>query len=36
MALKSEITSGFWTGIGFALAVLLWGVGQMLMNRGRG
>jgi Na+-translocating ferredoxin:NAD+ oxidoreductase RnfE subunit len=35
MPIRSEITNGFWVGIGFALAVLVWGSLQMLLNRGR-
>lgn len=34
MAARSEITNGFWVGIGFALALLVWGMVQMLLHRG--
>ena len=36
-AVSSQLQNGFWVGIGFALAFLLWGTVQMLMHRsGRG
>lgn len=29
-----QLQSGFWLGIGFALAYLVWGMVQMLIARG--
>lgn len=33
---RTQITNGFWTGVGFALAVLVWSVLQMVLNRAKG
>lgn len=29
----SQLQNGFWVGIGFALAFLVWGVLQMMVHR---
>lgn len=35
-AYTSQIQNGFWVGIGFALAFLVWGIMQMLLSRAKG
>jgi hypothetical protein len=36
MAVAAEVKNGFWVGIGFALAFLVWGLLQMLIHRAEG
>lgn len=33
MALPTELTNGFWLGLGLAAAFLLWGSLQLLIHR---
>lgn len=35
-AYSGQIQNGFWVGIGFALAFLLWGAVQMMFHRAEG
>lgn len=32
-AVSSQLQNGFWVGIGFALAFLVWGALQLLLHR---
>lgn len=32
--LPAQMQNGFWVGIGFALALMVWGLIQMLIHRG--
>ena len=32
-AVSAQLQNGFWVGIGFALAFLVWGALQMLLHR---
>jgi hypothetical protein len=32
----SQLQNGFWVGIGFSLAFLVWGVLQMMVHRAKG
>lgn len=32
----SQLQNGFWVGIGFALAFLVWGALQMMVHRAKG
>ena len=34
--LSGQLQNGFWVGIGFALAFMVWGAAQMLLNRAKG
>jgi hypothetical protein len=36
MALPSQLQNGFWVGMGFAIALAVWGVLQMLLHRVEG
>jgi hypothetical protein len=35
-SVTAQITNGFWVGLGFALAFLVWSTGQMLFHRAEG
>lgn len=35
-ALSSQLQNGFWVGIGFALAFMVWGLLQMVLHRAEG
>jgi hypothetical protein len=36
MPVRAEVKNGFWVGIGFALAFLVWSFLQMLFHRAEG
>ena len=35
-AVSSQLQNGFWVGIGFAVAFLVWGAVQLLLHRMEG
>ena len=35
-SVSSQLQNGFWVGLGFALAFLVWGLLQMLVHRAEG
>lgn len=36
MPVRAEVKNGFWVGIGFALAFMVWSLLQMLLHRAEG